>query len=886
MDSSGPRDLTLSSNVTIVFAEPQSRTPLMGRGVARFEALLRRQAVSSGGPGGYGGRGFRLPSSGGGGGIQTVTIHLPLPALNTEHLGLRTDYSYALDVAAGTQTTVTITATSSFGALCGLETLAQLAHDGKLGGVHITDAPQYPHRGLMLDTGRRFHPVALVENFLDGMAAVKLNVLHFHLSDQCRFAVESHLFPQLTANLTGIQAGHYTQDEVKGLVQYAKDRGIRVIPEFDMPGHTGGWLPLVGSTAVQFCGSFPAHEERPQLYNDPANATLKVVVSLLDEMSTLFIDEYFNIGSDETFSFANSVGPNCSGSNAAGLEQAVADHVRSVWGRRVMGWDALKTTGNQTGQGLGRKGGSSDTAKVYWHGAPSSETIVSGGIDWVAASKGHSYLDHGTPPSGFWWDIREGSQKDSNGTETTSLLSTGLLGGEACHWTDRYCYIFECLPTWHDKFTNAYNVSSYMYPPEMDAVFAASVSGKIWPRAAVAAGSYWHFTNASWASVTPQYQFITDVLVSRGVEACPTNCTCTELARCGVPYPGAPAPAPRPTPPPGPPAPPAPPAPPHPPTPTTATYSRPCDDTDEHQRIAFVPVAGGTATPVTGRLRNSHGMCIDSQGWTKHSPLGFLPCSAGSDGGGGQLWLHGADGTLSQPPTQDNNAGERRYCLDSFGKRGGKWEVGIFPCSHDTKETWVVGNHSLKDGYDGRCLSDAGGVTVAATAAAATDVPVLFPAATTPQIKVIGRTARACADAKNASCSTLWFDWSSVYIEIEAVGPLSILLHEIWPHGQEYSITLNGTVPHPQLNTTGNGTQPREYAILAAGQQASVRIEKVTESREDVGGLVGFVGLRAAALHDPPPSRKRRIECIGCDPSTPGPRAEPPAPFARCPGFC
>jgi hypothetical protein len=207
---------------------------------------------------------------------------------------------------------------------------------------------------------------------------------------------------------------------------------------------------------MKFCGSFPAHEERPQLYNDPANATLKVVLSLLTEMSTLFTDEYFNIGSDETFSFANAVGPNCSGSNSAGLEQAVADYVRSVWGRRVMGWDALKTTGNQTRHGPGRKGGLSDTAKVYWHGAPSSETIVSGGIDWVAASKDHSYLDHGTPPSGFWWDIREGNKKNSNGTETTSLLSTGLLGGEVCHWTDKYCYIFECLTTWHDPFSESF----------------------------------------------------------------------------------------------------------------------------------------------------------------------------------------------------------------------------------------------------------------------------------------------------------------------------------------------------------------------------------------------------------------------------------------------
>jgi hypothetical protein len=228
-----------------------------------------------------------------------------------------------------------------------------------------------------------------------------------------------------------------------------------------------------------------------------------------------------------------------------------------------------------------------------------------------------------------------------------------------------------------------------MYPPSKDAVFAASVSGKIWPRAAVAAGSYWHFTNATWASLTPQFEFITLHLQQRGVDA---------------PYPGAPAPAPRPhPPPPGPP-------PPHPPTPTIGTYSRPCDNTDAHQQVQFFPATDGTATtPVIGRLRNSQGLCIDSQGWTKHAPLGFLPCSNTSSG---QLWHHGADGTLSQPSSTPLGGvvgkGElRSYCLDSFGERGGKWEVGIWPCSHDTKEAWELGNHSVRDGYDGRCLSDA-----------------------------------------------------------------------------------------------------------------------------------------------------------------------------------
>ncbi len=86
----------------------------------------------------------------------------------------------------------------------------------------------------MIDSGRRFFPVPLVENLLDTMAATKLNILHLHASDMCRFGVESKKFPSLTKSLTGIHAGFYTQDDVKLLQQYAKERGIRVVPEFDV----------------------------------------------------------------------------------------------------------------------------------------------------------------------------------------------------------------------------------------------------------------------------------------------------------------------------------------------------------------------------------------------------------------------------------------------------------------------------------------------------------------------------------------------------------------------------------------------------------------------------------------------------------------------------
>ena len=235
-----------------------------------------------------------------------------------------------------------------------------------------------------------------------------------------------------------------------------------------------------------------------------------------------------------------------------------------------------------------------------------------------------------------------------------------------------------------------------MYPPSQDAVFARSVSGKIWPRAAVAAGSYWHFTNASFDTLQPDFDAVTATLVARGVDACPANCTCSELKRCGVPYPGAPPPSPRPPRPSPPPSPPSPPAP-KPPASGVGTYTRTCDAKDSHQRISFAPQPAGSAT---GQLRNARGLCVDSQDWDKHAPLGFFACDTKAT----QLWLR--NGTTS---TFEQTIDGRPHCLDSFGLRGGKYEVGVFPCARDGKEKWspeAGAAGGWRDGYDSRCLSD------------------------------------------------------------------------------------------------------------------------------------------------------------------------------------
>ncbi len=106
--------------------------------------------------------------------------------------------------------------------------------------VDIEDHPRFPWRGLHLDVSRHWMPIEVVKRNLDGMAAVKLNVFHWHLSDDQGFRVESKRFPKLQQ--LGSDGLYYTQEQVREVIAYARDRGIRVVPEFDIPGHTTSWL--------------------------------------------------------------------------------------------------------------------------------------------------------------------------------------------------------------------------------------------------------------------------------------------------------------------------------------------------------------------------------------------------------------------------------------------------------------------------------------------------------------------------------------------------------------------------------------------------------------------------------------------------------------------
>jgi len=211
---------------------------------------------------------------------------------------LAEDESYELTV---TDSGAKLTAPTSLGVLRGLQTFLQLLQITPAGfavpAVTIKDQPRFPWRGTLIDVSRHFIPIDVLKRNIDGMAAVKMNVLHWHLSDDQGFRVESKVFSKLTG--MGSDGMFYTQDEIREFIAYAHERGVRVMPEFDIPGHSRSWFlgyPELSSGA----GPYTLEGGGIDPIIDPTQeSTYKFLEKFIAEMAKLFPDQYFHIGGDE-----------------------------------------------------------------------------------------------------------------------------------------------------------------------------------------------------------------------------------------------------------------------------------------------------------------------------------------------------------------------------------------------------------------------------------------------------------------------------------------------------------------------------------------------------------------------------------------------------------
>ena len=233
--------------------------------------------------------------------ISNKAASIEIEFNTVEELNVNTDESYKLNVDTDK---VKILANTDIGAIRALETLLQLIGNNKneyyFEGVSIEDSPRFVWRGLMIDVSRHFQPVDVIKRNLDAMASVKLNVFHWHLTDDQGFRIESKKYPKLQKLAS--DGLYYTQEQIKDVVKYASNLGIRVIPEIDVPGHSSAIL-----TAYPEHGSKDNYEYSIERYAgvfdptlDPTKeSTYEFLDNLFSEITPLFPDEYFHIGGDE-----------------------------------------------------------------------------------------------------------------------------------------------------------------------------------------------------------------------------------------------------------------------------------------------------------------------------------------------------------------------------------------------------------------------------------------------------------------------------------------------------------------------------------------------------------------------------------------------------------
>jgi hexosaminidase len=405
-----PGRLVLDQRFTLGSAG--ARDPRIDAALARTRARLADRT------------GLRLPARVASG---TATLLVTAADAGRPVQELGEDESYELTV---TPRQARIDAPNTLGVLRGLETLLQLVRED--GGRHvipavtIADRPRFPWRGLLIDPCRRWQPLEVIKRNLDGMAAVKLDVFHWHLSEDQGFRIESKVFPRLHEQ--GSEGLYYTQEQARDVIAYARDRGIRVVPEFDMPGHSTSWL--VGHPEL---GSAPGPYtliRRWGIRDNNLDPSREEVYAFLDrfvgEMAALFPDAYLHVGGDEVtprqwnanpaiLDFMYGQGLN----DAADLQAYFNRRVNEILarhGKRMVGWDEIL-----------RPELPKSIVVQSWRGARSLAEAARLGYDGIL-SDGY-YLDHMFTAAFHY--LNDPLPAD---TPLPPEARAHVLGGEACMW--------------------------------------------------------------------------------------------------------------------------------------------------------------------------------------------------------------------------------------------------------------------------------------------------------------------------------------------------------------------------------------------------------------------------------------------------------------------
>ena len=316
---------------------------------------------------------------------------------------------------------VTVSAATDTGLFYGATTLWQLiaaAHGGRIQALTIDDAPAFTWRGVMLDSARHFQPPAYVKQLIDRMAMEKLNVLHWHLTDDQAWRLQIDRYPRLTSigawrQLPGAAGfdpktgkpmrygGFYTKAEVREIVAYAARRHITIVPEIEMPGHATAAVaayPELGSIAHPLLAPSTDWGVLPNLFNTE-DSTFTFLDNVLDEVIALFPGTYIHVGGDEAVKEQWKADPRAQARiKALGLRDEAAlqgwftariGTYLAKHGRRLIGWDEILE-----GQVP------ADATVMSWRGIEGAAIAAKSGHDAILSPSPILYLDHFQSDSG------------------------------------------------------------------------------------------------------------------------------------------------------------------------------------------------------------------------------------------------------------------------------------------------------------------------------------------------------------------------------------------------------------------------------------------------------------------------------------------------------
>src|SRR5229473_5902339 len=415
------------------------KEPRLEHAVQRFVHNLSRQT------------GMPLSTRVGDSADASLVIHTEHASKDIQEFG--EDESYSLTVSA---TGAELKAPTPLGVMHGLETFLQLVEvtpDGLAApAITVQDKPRFGWRGLMIDVSRHFIPLDVLKRNLDGMAAAKLNVFHWHLSDNQGFRVESKKFPKL--HELGSDGLYYTQSEVRELIAYARERGIRVVPEFDMPGHSTAWF--VGYPELASAPG-PYEIERKWGVFDPAmdptqDKTYKFLNEFIGEMAELFPDQYFHIGGDEVNGKQWDANPKIqefmrkheikSNQELQAYFNKRVQEIVSKHKKTMIGWDEILSPDLPK-----------STVIQSWRG---QESLAG------AARRGYrGLLSHGYYLDLIWptWHHYAIDPMSDAATSLSPEEEQRILGGEACMWAE---------------FVSSENIDSRIWPR------TAAIAERLW----------------------------------------------------------------------------------------------------------------------------------------------------------------------------------------------------------------------------------------------------------------------------------------------------------------------------------------------------------------------------------------------------------------------